>query len=171
MGWQGMRGECQSMNCSLSGHCSCQQPTIYDVKLIVYDLSKGVCAECSTVVLGTFVPALYHCGIEVYGIEYWYGSNGIMAAPPGVFAAMNSLCPISVHNTTTRKHQCEFESFLRSKRCSYGGELYHLGKHNCNNFANACSSYLTNGNRIPSCKYDLFFPFLVSLIPSVGSFS
>ncbi len=137
------------------------------VKLIVYDLSRGVAKCVSWEILGRYIPAIYHCGIEVYGVEYWYGPSGIHAAPPGVFATQNDLCPINIHHTSTVKHQFEFEAFLRSVRCRYTGDTYDLAKKNCNNFANACSSFLTNGQRLPS--YILSLPLEIASAPGARS--
>ena len=134
------------------------------VRLVVYDLSRGVARCTSRAILGKYVDAIYHCGIEVYGIEYWFGSAGIQAAPPGVFGMLNGLCPIAVHETSTRKQQFEFEAFLRSVACRYSANKYNLATNNCNNFANACTSFLTNGNRIPA--YILWQPREIASAPN-----
>ena len=138
----------------------CRDEPVY---LRVYDLSRGVARCVSGQILGKHVDAIYHCGIEVYGVEYWFGSKGIQAAVPGVFGTMNGLSTIAIHETFTRKPQYEFEAFLRSVSCRYAASNYNLATNNCNNFANACTSFLTNGNRIPA--YILWQPREIATAP------
>lgn len=162
VGQIGQRPDPMPMRVNGCGQCLTTSHA-YPVKLIVYDLSRGVARCVSNEILGRFIPAIYHCGIEVYGIEYWYGPSGIQAAPPGVFATQNDLCPVNVHHTSTQKHQFEFEAYLRSVRCRYTGATYDLAKKNCNNFANACSSYLTNGQCLPG--YIISLPREIATAP------
>jgi hypothetical protein len=46
------------------------------VKLIVYDLSRGLMAQQSLAVLGRYIEAVYHSSIEVFGVEYWFSPKG-----------------------------------------------------------------------------------------------
>jgi hypothetical protein len=130
-------------------HGSCG-PVTYPVKLKVYDLSRGVCRKTSGIVLGKTIDSIYHAGIDVYGREYWFGPAGILCAPSSFFESSNDMPPLEVHQTTTTRHQAEFESFLRENESRFTRENYNLSKNNCNNFAQAVSSFLTNGQRIPA---------------------
>ena len=73
-----------------------------------------------------------------------------MCAPDEFFQSANNLEPLDVHQTTTRVNQLQFEQFLRDNECRFTRTTYNLVKNSCNNFANACSSFLTNGQRIPA---------------------
>lgn len=54
-----------------------------EVVLHVYDLSQGVAKQLSTALLGKEFKAVYHTGVVVYGIEYFYG-GGISTGYPGM---------------------------------------------------------------------------------------
>ena len=110
-------------------------PVTYNVKLKVYDLSRGVAKKTTGIVLGKTIDAIYHTGIEVYGREYWYGPAGILCAPADMFQSVNDLPPLEVHCTTTRMHQVELEGFLRANECRFTRTNYNLAKNNCNHFA------------------------------------
>jgi hypothetical protein len=53
-----------------------------DVHLHVYDLSQGLAAQLSPVLLGRQVDGVWHTAIVVGGIEFYFG-NGVSAAKAG----------------------------------------------------------------------------------------
>lgn len=54
-----------------------------EVVLHIYDLSQGVAKQLSSALLGKEFKAVYHTGVVVYGIEYFYGA-GIQTGHPGM---------------------------------------------------------------------------------------
>ena len=54
------------------------------VELILYDISNGVSARFSLILLGRQFEAIYHSGTLVFGTEFWYGL--VMLDPLRVWA-------------------------------------------------------------------------------------
>jgi desumoylating isopeptidase 1 len=54
----------------------------WPVQLYVYDLSHGLARSMSGALLGKQIDGIWHTGIVVYGVEYFYG-GGIQYATPG----------------------------------------------------------------------------------------
>ena len=46
-----------------------------EVVLHMYDLSQGIAKQLSSALLGKEFKAVYHTGVVVYGIEYYYGAG------------------------------------------------------------------------------------------------
>ena len=48
---------------------------MFDVKLHVYDLSKGMAAQFSRQLIGKYIEGIWHTGIVVYGKEFYFGGG------------------------------------------------------------------------------------------------
>ncbi|XP_071498139.1 uncharacterized protein [Diadema antillarum] len=119
-----------------------------DVNLYIYDLTKGLAKQLSQVLLGKQLDGIWHTGIVVYGREYFFGGGGIESCRPcGTILGQ----PTQVHRLgTTQVTYSLFLEYLGELGMSaYCGEKYNLFNHNCNNFSNDVSQFLT-GNSIPS---------------------
>jgi hypothetical protein len=60
-----------------------EEPKKYKVDLYLYDLSNGMARTMSPLLLGKQIDAIYHSGLVVYGIEYFFG-GGICRGYPAV---------------------------------------------------------------------------------------
>ncbi|CAB3385787.1 Hypothetical predicted protein, partial [Cloeon dipterum] len=52
------------------------------VELHVYDLTKGLAASLSQMLLGKHLDGVWHTGIVAYGREYFFGSGGVQSVRP-----------------------------------------------------------------------------------------
>jgi desumoylating isopeptidase 1 len=118
------------------------------VQLLVYDLTRGMASQLSQSILGARIDGVWHTGIQVFDIEYYYG-GGIQASAVGIFAMSHSLNPVRVVDLgTTRKTRGELEEYLRSINNLFSPMSYDLLRNNCNNFTDTVSVFLT-GQHIP----------------------
>ncbi|GAB5365736.1 hypothetical protein AAMO2058_001083500 [Amorphochlora amoebiformis] len=118
----------------------------FDVEIFVYDLSKGMAKAMSKGLVGIQVDGIWHTGVVVYGYEYFYG-GGIQSSLPEDNQAGRAVQKLSLGKTT--KSQKEFHDFLISQASEWTSQKYHLLRHNCNNFSDACARFLL-GRAIPS---------------------
>ena len=65
------------------------------VKLLVYDLSRGMASQMSEQFLGQRIDGIWHTGVEVFGNEYFFG-GGIQCVRAGVFANQQGMPPVQV---------------------------------------------------------------------------
>jgi hypothetical protein len=115
------------------------------VVLHLYDLSQGMARTMSMAMIGKQLDGIWHSGIAVFGVEYFYG-GGICAAPAGRAIPHLSYQEITLGATT--KTQVELEGFLQTINHRFTQATYSLLRHNCNNFANEVALFLT-GKGIP----------------------
>ncbi|BCR90009.1 bifunctional C97 family peptidase/thioredoxin family protein [Aspergillus chevalieri] len=116
-----------------------------DVKLYVYDLSKGLARMYSLALTGTQMDAIYHTSIVLDGTEYYFG-QGIQTAFPG---STHHGHPMEViHLGTTELPKDVIEEYIQSLEEIYSPESYDLFLHNCNNFTQDLSMFLL-GKNIP----------------------
>ena len=86
------------------------------VQLLVYDLSHGMAAQMSERLVGQRIEGIWHTGVAVFGLEYFYG-GGVQALPLGAFSSNNNMFPVSsLDMGSTRKTQQELIDFLQSIR-------------------------------------------------------
>ncbi|KAJ8901449.1 hypothetical protein NDN08_007295 [Rhodosorus marinus] len=122
------------------------------VTLHVYDLSQGMASQMSPALLGKQIGGIWHTGIVAFGREYYFG-GGICVDAPGTTPYGS---PVEEHVIgSTSKSSEEFLAFLRSVSSRFTMETYNLFEHNCNNFSDECSRFLT-GKGIP--EYILNLP-------------
>ncbi len=98
----------------------------------MYDLSNGMAAGMSMMLIGQQVNAVYHTSIELFGVEYFYG-GGIARALPGTVQCGKLLERRSLGVTDI--DQETFEAWLDGMREEYMPEKYNIFTHNCNNFS------------------------------------
>eukprot|EP01036_Dinobryon_divergens_P035262 gene35262-45662_t len=124
------------------------------VKVLVYDLSRGMAMQMSEAILGQRIDGIWHSGVLVYGHEYFFG-GGIQFLREGVFPASNGFQPQRVHEVgQTRVTRDDLHAYLRSINSRYTQQTYNLITNNCNNFADDICRFLT-GQGIPSYIVDL----------------
>lgn len=121
------------------------------VDLHLYDLTQGMARVLSPALLGKQIEGVWHTGVSVFDIEYYYG-GGIVAAPSG--KAITHMTFKTIHLGTTGKSKAELESFLRTIAHKYTQATYQLLRHNCNNFSDEISRFLL-GSGIPKFILDL----------------
>lgn len=146
----------------------------HEVKLHVYDLSKGMARQLSLVLLGRQIEGVWHTGVLVYGQEYFFGSMGIATCPPcGTILGQPDQV---IDMGRTQVTQDLFEEYLRGLGASeFRGSSYHLLEHNCNNFSSEVTQFLT-GSPIPAHITNLpqdvmNTPFGASIRPLIEAFT
>mmetsp|Transcript_18288 Transcript_18288/g.32769 ORF Transcript_18288/g.32769 Transcript_18288/m.32769 type:complete len:514 (-) Transcript_18288:165-1706(-) len=117
----------------------------YPVVLYLYDLSRGMARAMSQSLLGKQLDGIWHTGVVVYDVEYFYG-GGIQASRPGYTQAGTPMQRIDLG--VTQIPQDVFHDFLRSVASEYTPETYNLLSHNCNNFSDRVASFLLD-RKIP----------------------
>ncbi|KAH7935709.1 hypothetical protein HPB52_012679 [Rhipicephalus sanguineus] len=136
----------------------------YEVLLHVYDLSKGLAKELSPALFGKELPGVWHSGIVVRGTEYYFGSTGIDSCPAGKTVFKNPDRVVSLGRTDV-PHDVFLEYIQEIGQYSYAGSTYNLFHHNCNNFSQDISLFLT-GNPIPEDILELPNDFLSTAMGS-----
>ena len=112
------------------------------VKLVVYDLSRGMATAMSQQIIGQQIEGIWHTGILVFGVEYFFG-GGIQAQPEGVFARQNQMPPVrTLELGLTSKQKSELQTFLMSIHNQFNASTYNLIRNNCNNFSDTVSQFL-----------------------------
>jgi len=123
------------------------------VSLYIYDISKGMARQLSLPILGKQIDGVWHTSIVCFGLEYFYGSDGISHCQPcgTVLGPPDETVNLGETNVTKRIFQ-EYLSGVGKE--SFRGSKYHLFRHNCNTFSNEVAVFLT-GKKIPSYISDL----------------
>ncbi|XP_072153440.1 LOW QUALITY PROTEIN: uncharacterized protein [Bemisia tabaci] len=125
----------------------------HPVKLYIYDLSNGLAALLSPNLLQKRVEGIWHTSIVVYGEEFFFGGTGISRCIPGETQLRQ---PLKIEDLgTTEVPQEVFEDYLHSLgQQEFAPGTYKLLSHNCNNFSDELSNFLT-GRSIPKYILDL----------------
>ena len=124
------------------------------VELRIYDLSGGMCAQMSAPLLGQVIEAIPHCGVVVFGLEYFYG-GGIRALRVEEVEAAIGRRPYKIEQIgKTSKTKSEFEAYLKEEAHQWTAEKYDLWRRNCNDFADFALKFLTEKS-IPQWIRDL----------------
>lgn len=118
-----------------------------EVRLYVYDMTKGLASSLSQMVLGKHIDGIWHTGIIAYGREYFYGGAGIESCRPGgtVLGQPDRIVKLG---TTEVPYSLFLEYVFGLGESSYRPGSYDLFRHNCNNFSNEVAVFLT-GKTIP----------------------
>ncbi|XP_064394250.1 desumoylating isopeptidase 1-like [Halichondria panicea] len=116
------------------------------VQVYIYDLSRGLAAQLSPLFLGKQINGIWHTGVVVYGMEYFYGGLGIEFCPPGgtIMGPPNKVEDLG----ETGIPQEIFMEYLFELQDQFQPEKYNLLEHNCNTFSNEIAQFLT-GKTIP----------------------
>eukprot|EP00179_Madagascaria_erythrocladioides_P007564 CAMPEP_0198323642 /NCGR_PEP_ID=MMETSP1450-20131203/11834_1 /TAXON_ID=753684 ORGANISM="Madagascaria erythrocladiodes, Strain CCMP3234" /NCGR_SAMPLE_ID=MMETSP1450 /ASSEMBLY_ACC=CAM_ASM_001115 /LENGTH=266 /DNA_ID=CAMNT_0044027369 /DNA_START=77 /DNA_END=874 /DNA_ORIENTATION=- len=123
------------------------------VRLRLYDLSNGMCAQLSEQFLGQRFDGIWHTGVHVFGQEWWFGgasgtSGGIVHDNNGRTPYGGALAKELTLGTTAKTRQ-EFEAFVAEVAPRFTIATYDLIHHNCNTFTNECAMFLLDGTGIP----------------------
>ncbi|CAD5115394.1 DgyrCDS4373 [Dimorphilus gyrociliatus] len=119
-----------------------------NVKLHIYDLSKGLAKQISMMMLGKQIDGVWHTGVVVYGREFFFGGAGIQHCPPcgTVLGSPDNIVQLG----RTNMSESEFKDFLKSLSIDeFNASKYHLLKHNCNTFSDRICQMLVQ-QPIPS---------------------
>ncbi|KAK8763421.1 desumoylating isopeptidase 1-like [Amblyomma americanum] len=121
--------------------------TSFEVFLYMYDLSKELAKTITPTLLGKELPGVYHTSIVVHGMEYFFGSMGVVSCPVGNtnLQAPDRIISLGRSELTLgvfSDYLCEIGE------SSYSGTTYNMFHHNCNNFSQDVALFLT-GNSIP----------------------
>lgn len=116
-----------------------------DVKLYVYDLTKGMARSMSRQFLGIQIDAVYHTAVVFNNVEYFFGA-GVQTCYPGAthHGQPMEIIPLG----TTHLPADTIMEYLESLKEVYTPESYDLFAHNCNNFSNDFAMFLV-GKGIP----------------------
>ncbi|XP_067006523.2 uncharacterized protein [Anabrus simplex] len=123
------------------------------VELYVYDLTKGMAAMMSQMLIGRQVEGIWHTAIVAYGREFYFGSAGVQRCSPGC-TVLGEPDQIVKLGETYIPYQVFFEYVLGLGESTFRPESYDLFLHNCNNFTNEVSQFLC-GKGIPKQILDL----------------
>ncbi|GLC39737.1 hypothetical protein PLESTM_000934700 [Pleodorina starrii] len=115
------------------------------VLLYVYDLTNGLARSLSPMLLGRQVDAIYHTGVVVGGVEYFFG-GGVQRCIAGQTPFGAPLRTVELGVTHIPKDVRE--EMLADLSTRFMPQDYNLITKNCNHFSNAWSELLT-GNPIP----------------------
>ena len=110
--------------------------------------SMGMAANMSEGVLGKKIDGIWHTGVYVFGLEYFYG-GGIQKCPPQLVVDNFGIRPVrEIDLGSTEIDQATFHEFLETVSAKYTQNTYDLFTNNCNNFSNEVANFLT-GSGIP----------------------
>ena len=129
-----------------------------DVYLYIYDLSMGMSKLLSEALLGRRFDGIWHTGVVVYNVEYYFGQEGISSCSPGSF--VNGQLIERKHMGHTRYTYEEVTDYINAlSRSQFKPGSYELLRHNCNSFSAKFVKYLTD-KEIPSYITNLPSDFL-----------
>ncbi|KAK6462030.1 PPPDE putative peptidase domain-containing protein [Scheffersomyces coipomensis] len=120
----------------------------FDVTVLVYDLSGGMAAQYSPMLLGIRLEAIYHTSVVVYGKEYFI-NQGIQINPnPGNTKYGMPMEILDKGKTfITEDIFNEFLDDLRNHdENKYHAMNYDLFNNNCNHFTDVLLDFLVGSN-------------------------
>ncbi|KAI9740235.1 MAG: hypothetical protein M1834_004813 [Cirrosporium novae-zelandiae] len=127
-----------------------------DVKLYVYDLSRGLARTHSLAFIGTQIDAIYHTSVVFDNTEFYFG-QGIQTCDPG---SSHHGQPIEVLDMGRTELPLDLiYEYLDSLKQVYTSETYDLFFKNCNIFSNDLCTFLV-GSGIPQKILDVPNTFL-----------
>lgn len=125
----------------------------HSVELCIYDLSKGMAATLSPMLLGKKIDGIWHTSIVVYNREYFFGSHGVESCNPFATALGR---PLKIEKLAdTQVPYTVFIDYLNGlSETTFAGSTYNLLTHNCNHFSEEIAQFLC-GASIPKYILDL----------------
>ncbi|KAH9577717.1 PUB domain [Trypanosoma melophagium] len=112
------------------------------VQLYCYDISGGMAASMSLMLIGRHIDSIWHTAIVVYGKEFYFdGGTGIVYETPGRtrFGAPKRVEVLG----TTNKTEAEFLAWTHQQRHrGFGPNDYSLLHRNCNHFTQVAAQFL-----------------------------
>ena len=110
----------------------------------VYDLSQGMAAAMSPMLLGRRIDLVPHTGVVLRAREFFYG-GGIVSMPPHRVVERFGMRPNeALVLGRTRRSDAEVRAFLAEVRPRFTPERYDLLRHNCNTFSSAFCMFLVD---------------------------
>lgn len=144
------------------------------VQLYIYDLTQGMSAMMSQMLLGRHIEGIWHTAIVVFGKEFFYGSQGIQSCEPGG-TVLRQPNKVEIIGETFIPFQV-FKEYIRGlAESSFRGVNYNLLQHNCNTFSEVVCQFLCSCS-IPKYILDLpqeilSTPFGQTLAPLISQIS
>ncbi|XP_047105512.1 uncharacterized protein LOC124774896 isoform X2 [Schistocerca piceifrons] len=123
------------------------------VQLYVYDLTRGMAAVMSHMLLGRHVEGIWHSAVVAYGREYFFGSNGVQSCNPGGTVLGDPDRVIDLGETYI-PYPVFLEYILGLGESTFRPISYDIFSHNCNNFSHEVGQFLC-GKGIPKYILDL----------------
>ncbi|XP_012233823.1 uncharacterized protein [Linepithema humile] len=123
------------------------------VELYIYDLTKGMAAMMSPILIGRQLDGIWHTAIVAYGREYFFGSGGIHSIRPGG-TELGEPQRIEKLGETYLPYTVFLEYINGLGTSTFAPGTYNLFKHNCNSFTEEVSNFLV-GKGIPKYILDL----------------
>ncbi|XP_043280781.1 uncharacterized protein [Venturia canescens] len=123
------------------------------VELYVYDLSRGMAATMSRILIGRALDGIWHTAIVAYGREYFFGPTGIQSIRPGG-TVLGEPLRIEKLGETYLPYSIFLEYINGLGSSKFASGTYNLFKQNCNNFTEEVSNFLV-GKGIPKYILDL----------------
>ncbi|XP_065349319.1 uncharacterized protein LOC135945509 isoform X4 [Cloeon dipterum] len=123
------------------------------VELHVYDLTKGLAATLSQMLLGKHLDGVWHTGIVAYGREYFFGSGGVQSVRPSGTVLGQPDRIVNLGDTFI-PYEVFLDYVLGLGDSTFRADDYDLFRHNCNTFSNEVSQFLC-GTEIPKYIIDL----------------
>ncbi|XP_014476077.1 PREDICTED: uncharacterized protein LOC106745214 isoform X2 [Dinoponera quadriceps] len=123
------------------------------VELYIYDLTKGMAAMMSRLLIGRQLDGIWHTAIVTYGREYFFGPAGIQSVRPGG-TELREPQKIEKLGETYLPYSVFLEYINGLGTSTFAPGTYNLFKHNCNYFTEELSNFLV-GKGIPKYILDL----------------
>ncbi|KAF4713487.1 hypothetical protein FOZ62_015975 [Perkinsus olseni] len=124
------------------------------VQAHLYDLSQGMARQMSPMILGKQIEGIWHTGVVVFGLEYYYGGGICVSTPPAVPGMPYQTIDLGFTHKTRDQLNAYLQSIWNS-HSRYTAETYSLLNNNCNNFADDIAKFLLDGQGLPSYIVDL----------------
>ncbi|XP_031788255.1 uncharacterized protein LOC100122591 isoform X3 [Nasonia vitripennis] len=123
------------------------------VELFVYDLTKGMAAMMSQMLIGRHLDGIWHTAVVAYGREYFFGPLGIQSVRPGG-TELQEPQKVEKIGQTYLPYSVFWEYINGLGTSKFAPGTYNLFKHNCNCFTEEVSNFLV-GTGIPKYILDL----------------
>lgn len=120
----------------------------HPVKVYVYDLSHGMAAAYSPMILGQQIDAIYHTSVVAFGKEYYIDQGIKVCAKPGTTKYGLPREVIDMGMLLIDEEICDdFLAELRShEEGRYLASAYDLFDNNCNHFTDVLLEFLVGRN-------------------------
>ena len=128
------------------------------VYLYIYDLSLGISKLVSQALLGKLFEGIWHTGVVVYGVEYFFSQEGVKTCSPGSIP-IGKLVERKLMGQTRYTSEDITNHIDTISQSLFKPGSYELLRHNCNTFSAHFVKYLT-GKEIPSYITNLPSDFL-----------
>eukprot|EP00927_Polykrikos_kofoidii_P055970 TRINITY_DN50154_c0_g1_i1.p1 TRINITY_DN50154_c0_g1~~TRINITY_DN50154_c0_g1_i1.p1 ORF type:complete len:704 (-),score=144.28 TRINITY_DN50154_c0_g1_i1:20-2131(-) len=114
----------------------------HEVWIYQYDISDGKIQWLAPILMGRRMEGVWHTGVVVYGKEYWFGGE-IFESDPEDTPFGTPLKKVLIGRTVCTKDEL-WDKISRELCREYTPENYDVLTHNCNNFSDECTLFLSN---------------------------